>query len=72
MSSRNHTPRSVVPDVSGRPPDALAPAVTSELEQGLGRLHEQTYPDLGFLLVNVPAGPLVDRAALVRHTAGRV
>ena len=36
MSSRDHIPRSVVPDVPGRPPDVLAPAVTSELEQGLG------------------------------------
>jgi uncharacterized membrane protein YphA (DoxX/SURF4 family) len=36
MSSRDHTPRSVVPDVPGRPPDVLAPAVTSELEPGLG------------------------------------
>jgi uncharacterized membrane protein YkgB len=36
MSSRDHMPRSVVPDVPGHPPDVLAPAVTSELEQGLG------------------------------------
>jgi hypothetical protein len=36
MSSRDHTPRSVVPDVPGRPPDALPQAVTSDLEQGLG------------------------------------
>lgn len=36
MSSRDHPPRSVVPGVAGRPPDALASAVTSELDQGLG------------------------------------
>ncbi|MGA9308412.1 MAG: hypothetical protein WBW31_23645 [Candidatus Sulfotelmatobacter sp.] len=36
MSSRDRTPRPVVPDVPGRPPDALVPAVTSELEPGLG------------------------------------
>jgi uncharacterized membrane protein YkgB len=36
MSTRDHTPRSVVPDVPGRPPDVLAPAVASDLEQGLG------------------------------------
>lgn len=33
------------------------------------RLHEQTYHDLGFHLVDVPAGDLPDRAALVRQTA---
>jgi predicted ATPase len=32
------------------------------------RLHEQTYRDLGFQLVEVPAGPLADRAALIRRT----
>ena len=36
MSNRDHTPRSVVPDVPGRPPDALASAVAPDLEQGLG------------------------------------
>lgn len=36
MSSRDHTPRPGVPDVPGRPPDALAQAVTSDLDQGLG------------------------------------
>jgi predicted ATPase len=32
------------------------------------RLHEQTYRDLGFHLVEVPAGPLADRVALIRQT----
>ena len=32
------------------------------------RLHEQTYHDLGFQLVEVPAGPLADRVALIRQT----
>jgi predicted ATPase len=32
------------------------------------RLHEQTYRDLGFQLVEVPAGPLADRVALIRQT----
>ncbi|MGA9308411.1 MAG: AAA family ATPase [Candidatus Sulfotelmatobacter sp.] len=36
------------------------------------QVHEQTYRDLGFLLVDVPAGPLADRVALVRHTAEKV
>ncbi len=30
------------------------------------RLHEQVYRDLGFHLVEVPAGPLADRVALIR------
>jgi len=32
------------------------------------RLHQQVYCDLGFQLVEVPAGPLVDRVALIRET----
>jgi predicted ATPase len=32
------------------------------------QLHEQTYCDLGFQLVEVPAGPLANRVALVRQT----
>jgi predicted ATPase len=32
------------------------------------QLHEQTYRHLGFQLVEVPAGPLPDRVALVRQT----
>jgi predicted ATPase len=36
------------------------------------QVHEQTYCDLGFLLVEVPAGPLADRAAVVLNTAGQV
>ncbi|MFF4190513.1 AAA family ATPase [Nonomuraea sp. NPDC001831] len=31
------------------------------------RLHERTYRDLGFELVEVPAGPLADRVALVER-----
>jgi predicted ATPase len=31
------------------------------------RLHEQTYRDLGFQLVEVPAGLLADRVALIRQ-----
>jgi predicted ATPase len=33
------------------------------------RMHEQTYRELGFHLVDVPAGPLADRAALVCRVA---
>jgi predicted ATPase len=36
------------------------------------RLHEQTYRDLGFQLVEVPAGPLTDRVALIRQTYHRI
>jgi predicted ATPase len=32
------------------------------------QLHEQTYRDLGFQLVEVPAGPLADRVELIRQT----
>jgi predicted ATPase len=31
------------------------------------RVHEQTYRDLGFRLIDVPAGPLADRVALIRQ-----
>jgi predicted ATPase len=34
------------------------------------RIHEQTYRELGFQLVDVPAGPLVDRVALIQQTLG--
>lgn len=32
------------------------------------RLHEETYLKLGFRLVDVPAGPLIDRVRLVQQT----
>jgi predicted ATPase len=35
-------------------------------------LHEQTYRDLGFDLVEIPAGPLPGRAALVEQTVDRL
>lgn len=35
------------------------------------RLHEQVYRDLGFELVEVPAGPLADRVALIRQAVSR-
>jgi predicted ATPase len=31
------------------------------------QLHEQTYLDLGFQLINVPPGPLAERVALIRQ-----
>jgi predicted ATPase len=34
------------------------------------QIHEQTYRDFGFQLVDVPAGPLPDRFALIRQTLG--
>lgn len=36
------------------------------------RLHERTYRELGFELVEVPAGPLTDRVALIRQTIGQL
>jgi predicted ATPase len=38
---------------------SLAESLTFE------KVHEETYGELGFLLVDVPAGPLADRVALV-------
>jgi predicted ATPase len=35
------------------------------------RLHEQVYRELGFRLVEVPAGPLADRVALIRRAVSR-
>lgn len=35
------------------------------------RIHEETYRELGFDLVDVPAGPLPSRVAAVRAAAGR-
>ena len=32
------------------------------------RFHEQAYRDLGFRLVGVPAGPLIDRVAAIQQT----
>ena len=34
-------------------------------------IHEQAYRELGFRLVEVPAGPLADRVALIRQAVGR-
>jgi predicted ATPase len=34
-------------------------------------IHEQAYRELGFQLVEVPAGPLADRVALIKQTVGR-
>jgi predicted ATPase len=36
------------------------------------QIHEQAYRELGFRLVEVPAGPLTDRVALIRQTVGRL
>jgi predicted ATPase len=35
------------------------------------QVHERTYRDLGFQLVEVPAGPLLDRVALIQQTVAR-
>jgi len=35
------------------------------------RIHEQTYRDLGFRLVDVPTGPLTERVALVQQIVGQ-
>lgn len=46
--------------------------ITFEDSLAFEQVHEQTYRDLGFLLADVPAGPLADRVALVRHSAEKV
>lgn len=35
------------------------------------RLHEQVYRELGFQLIEVPAGPLADRVALIKQTVSQ-
>lgn len=35
-------------------------------------VHEQTYRDLGFRLVEVPAGPLIDRVARIQQTVDQL
>jgi len=35
------------------------------------RVHAETYRELGFRLVDVPAGPVGDRAALIRRTVSQ-
>jgi predicted ATPase len=42
--------------------------ITFEQSLAFEQLHEQAYRDLGFELVDVPAGPLADRVALIRQT----
>jgi predicted ATPase len=36
------------------------------------RLHEEAYRNLGFHLVDVPAGPLADRVALIGQTVSQL
>lgn len=36
------------------------------------RIHERTYAELGFRLVEIPAAPLTDRVALVKQTIERL
>jgi predicted ATPase len=42
--------------------------ITFEQSLAFEQFHEQAYRDLGFQLVDVPAGPLADRVALIRQT----
>jgi predicted ATPase len=46
--------------------------ITFEDSLTFERTHERTYRELGFHLVDVPAGPLPDRAALVERTVRRL
>lgn len=49
------------------------PARQISFEESLAfeRLHEQVYRELGFQLIEVPAGPLADRVALIKHTVSQ-
>ena len=49
----------------------LARRISYEDSLAFEKIHEQTYRDLGFRLVEVPAGPLADRVALIQRTVGR-
>jgi predicted ATPase len=46
--------------------------ITFEDSLAFERIHEQAYRDLGFDLVEVPAGPLADRVALIQRTVDRL
>ena len=46
--------------------------ITFEEALEFERVHEETYRELGFRLVDVPAGPLVDRVALIHQTLERL
>jgi predicted ATPase len=48
--------------------NTAARKITFEDSLAFERLHEETYRDLGFLLSDIPAGPLEERVALVRRT----
>jgi predicted ATPase len=50
----------------------LARRISYEDSLAFEKLHEQAYRDLGFQLVEVPAGPLADRVALVHQTVERL
>ncbi|HTZ90983.1 MAG TPA: AAA family ATPase [Streptosporangiaceae bacterium] len=43
----------------------ISPADATAFE----KVHEETYREFGFGLIEVPAGPLADRVAVVRHAA---
>jgi predicted ATPase len=45
--------------------------ITFEDSLSFERLHEQAYRDLGFQLVEVPAGPLAARVSLIRQALRR-
>ena len=48
--------------------NTAARKITFEDSLAFERLHEETYRELGFLLSDIPAGPLEERVALVRRT----
>jgi predicted ATPase len=45
--------------------------ITYEDSLAFEAIHEQTYRDLGFRLVDVPAGPLTDRVALIQQAIAK-
>lgn len=50
----------------------VARQISFEESLAFERIHQQIYRDLGFDLVEVPAGPLVDRVALIRQTIEQI
>lgn len=46
--------------------------ISFEASLDFERLHEETYRECGFRLIDVPSGPLTDRVALVQQTVGQL
>jgi predicted ATPase len=68
LAEGSYTPTAFFVRNQGFVQSTAARRISFEQSLAFERLHEQTYRELGFQLVEVPAGPLADRAALIRET----